>query len=94
MQVKTERGEVVHVGGIYVQSKQSIFPQQYPLLSGIDPVGDTVFNRVQAERLLREVERLSVLDISEEARGSVIEMAGLIAVHMRRPHRYLWFVGD
>ena len=94
MQVKTESGEVVHDGGVYVPSKRSVFPQQYPLLSGIDPYGDTIFNRQQCERLIREAEVLIAADITDEERQSLVELAGMFTLHMRRPHRYLWFSGD
>ncbi|HYO98275.1 MAG TPA: hypothetical protein VER33_27410 [Polyangiaceae bacterium] len=67
---------------------------QVCLLGGIDPYGDTVFNRVQAPRVLaewREVEeKAKTLDERELCRsiGEFFEEAE------RGVHQYVRFIGD
>ncbi len=66
-----------------------------PLLLGIDPYGDTIFNRPQVEELLpREVAYLrSQLEDPAELR-MLEELERLMGVATARVHRYLWFLGD
>jgi hypothetical protein len=66
-----------------------------PLLIGVDPYGDTVFNRFQVEQQLpREVEYLR-RELEGTTEGQMLdELERLMAVVTERVHRYLWFVGD
>jgi hypothetical protein len=66
----------------------------YPMLASVDPYGDTCFNRRQVPRLLEELDRLQVADPSEERRSLIAGLRVLTGEHMRRPHTYLWFLGD
>jgi hypothetical protein len=73
-------------------------PDSYPLLSGIDPCDDTVFNRWQTVRLARELAALA-RSSDDEAIASVVEgLLGLIALIEpapgRSPLRRLRFIGD
>lgn len=74
----------------------------YPLLSGIDPYGNTIFNNPQLPRLIEELERrLNTIDIDPEVLdpgphrrsiGKVLELArGCLDAHDRP---YLVFLGD
>jgi hypothetical protein len=70
--------------------------KRFPMLACVDPFGDTCFNRRQAAAVLRELE---TLEDSAPADGfhatSLSRAVGvLVAAHMRKPHTYLWFVGD
>jgi hypothetical protein len=95
MVVKTERGEVVFLGGIYSPPEGPLDPRLYPLLSGIDPYGDTVFNRAQAERLVTEAALLSRDATLRSESTGLEDIEALYAAYVRSPpHRYLWFVGD
>lgn len=66
----------------------------YPLLSHIDPYGDTCFNRSQARAALTELESWDREVGSEASRALLAGLQVLLAKHLSRPHRYLWFVGD
>ena len=65
-----------------------------PMLRYVDPYGDTVFNRLQMEAVLQELDRLaaqadgtSESQFFERLRGAATRCAG-------EPHLYLRFVGD
>jgi hypothetical protein len=65
-----------------------------PMLASIDPYGDTVFNRTQIERFLREWSLVSAkAQTSEE--HSLIEAVEKVALRCRdEVHLYLRFIGD
>lgn len=68
---------------------------RFPMVGHVDPVGNTIFNRRQAAAVLEELQLLAHEDhhkTSWAARARAVEI--LVAAHMRRPHTYLWFVGD
>ena len=66
----------------------------YLLLRYVDPYGDTVFNQLQMDDLLRDI------DTAEHLASSDVERRGLdrlrvIAQRCRNSvHLYVWFVGD
>jgi hypothetical protein len=69
--------------------------ETYPLLSGIDPYGDTIFNYLQLPRLIKELERrFETMDVGLERRavGKVLGLARESLDARGRP--YLVFVGD
>jgi len=68
----------------------------YPSLASIDWYGDTVFNRLQAERFLAEWERLaaSAGPLSDEERRLVDGVHSLAERLAHELHVYLRFVGD
>ena len=66
---------------------------QYPMLYGVMETSRTRFNLRQIEKLLEEVERLLMEKISPEQRTS-LEAIRKLCEHPRRPHKFLWFVGD
>ncbi|NRQ32618.1 hypothetical protein HII36_12330 [Nonomuraea sp. NN258] len=61
-------------------------------LGKVDPYDDTVFNRTQAQTLVKE------LDVIRRMRGEdsldILELRRLLAIVDERPHRYLVFDGD
>lgn len=59
----------------------------------IDPYGDTVFNRLQLEDVLRELEALSAT-APTEGHALLDQVAGLARRGLAEPHRYLKFIGD
>jgi len=65
----------------------------FPMLSSVDPYGDTIFNRQQVERVVEELATLSSGELSAAERSSLVELRGLCDETLLRPHRYLWFVG-
>jgi hypothetical protein len=68
---------------------------RFPMLGYVDPVGDTVFNRRQADAVVEELQRWAGEnpgDHSGVALARAVEL--LVAAHMRKPHTYLWFLGQ
>ena len=65
-----------------------------PLLAGVDPYGNTIFNARQMRALRDEVRRLLAEDLSREQRDALVGIVELCEEGQRPPHRYLWFVGD
>jgi hypothetical protein len=68
-------------------------PQSDRLLSQIDPYGDTIFNKGQMLLLSQEI------DNDQEPRGDderefLFQVQALCHEGQRKPHRYLWFLGD
>jgi hypothetical protein len=65
------------------------------LLRYVDPYGDTVFNRVQAPDLIRDIDLLAMAAgvTAVERRG--LDRLRIMAEQLRDSvHRYLWFIGD
>jgi hypothetical protein len=66
---------------------------QYPMLGHLDPYGDTILNRMQVGTLLAEVSTLrSELAIIPHSFAD--ELEDMCAECLRRPHHFLWFVGE
>lgn len=71
------------------------YREEYPMLAGVDPYGDTVFNGMQMRWLRDEVRKLLVdADLEEEARSCLDEIVRLCEAGQSTPHQFLWFVGD
>ena len=67
---------------------------EHLLINGIDFYGDTVFNRLQAPRLIGEWQRLVRLSSSDEERVFLETVLRLIERCQDEVHRYLKFIGD
>jgi hypothetical protein len=67
---------------------------QSPLLSGIDPYSNTIFNARQMRQLLVEVERLMLEELSSQERASLEAVTEFCREGQRGAHRFLWFIGD
>lgn len=67
--------------------------QSFPMLAHIDPYGDTIFNRAQMSTLLEELATIRP-ELDGVALSTARAISVLVEAHARRPHRYLWFVGD
>lgn len=66
----------------------------FACLRFVDPYGNTVFNRAQAEEVEMELERLAE-DLSPgESLDLLIAVAELARKVQSEPHLYLWFIGD
>ncbi len=90
-----ERGEtVVALDGPYIPAPVAVDSIRYPLLSGIDPYGKTIFNRGQMDRLTKELRHLLTLDPSPTAAQTLTQIGLLCQRGQSPPHQYLWFVGD
>jgi len=94
-------GDIISGGVEYrAEARHVVRPEMYedetyPLLSGIDPYGDTIFNSLQLPHLILELERrLEVMDAGPKSRS----VEGVLALAREclasSPHTYLVFVGD
>jgi len=63
----------------------------FPLLRLIDPYGDTVFNSLQMQAVIPELERLREVGHFEKTRSRVLELAHQCA---DGAHLFLVFIGD
>jgi hypothetical protein len=66
----------------------------YPMLSGIDLYGDTIFNRLQIPRFLSELADLTSNARTDEDRKLVSEIEMLARRCAYSLHTYLKFIGD
>jgi len=66
---------------------------RFPLLSGVDPYGDTVFNRRQMDRLLDELAAL-IPGVSSEQQRMLTALSLMCERCRSAVHHYVWFVGD
>ena|SRR5215216_5178421 len=69
---------------------------EYPILGHVDLYGNTIYNRGQMETLVAELDRRRRLfgEADESARAIADWLQEVCAEGVRKPHRYLWFVGD
>jgi hypothetical protein len=91
-----ERGDRLDEGSVPWRISQGVLNvRDTPLLVGVDPYGDTVFNRFQiARQLPREVEYLRGQLTARETALMLDELERLVTVATERVHRHLWFIGD
>jgi hypothetical protein len=68
--------------------------EAYPMLSGIDLYGDTVFNRLQMPRFLSEWAEVASNARTEEERKLVLDIQELARRCSDDVHKYLKFIGD
>ena len=68
--------------------------ERQPFLASIDPYGDTIFNRLQIEPFLRELEILSATAQTAEERGLLNAIRELAQESLRDVHQYLVLIGD
>jgi hypothetical protein len=68
--------------------------ESHPLLGGIDPYGDTVFNGIQIRRFLLEWEAVSSNAVTTEERELVSKIEELALRCRDEVHLYIRFVGD
>jgi hypothetical protein len=92
--MKDENGTTEAIGGTFVYRVGLPHASEYPLLSGIDPTGDTMFNAPQTRSLMSEVDlRLNDTSVEPDERHSLEELKRFWYGNAR-VHRYLWFIGD
>jgi hypothetical protein len=92
--LRKEQGEEIRrADGPYTPAEVTL-GGQYPLLSGIDPYSNTIFNARQMRQLLVEVERLMLEGVSRQERASLEAVAEFCREGQRGAHRFLWFIGD
>ncbi|MCC2321109.1 hypothetical protein [Cellulomonas xiejunii] len=70
----------------------SLDPERFPLTSGINPYGDTVFNQTQVERVSAELV-MWLVEERDEATRSALETLIEACASVHR-FQYLWLVGE
>lgn len=66
----------------------------FPCLRFVDPYGDTVFNRVQLEQVLTELQLLGRRATCSTERSALGEIAELARHAVDQPHLYMRLHGD
>jgi hypothetical protein len=93
--VVDRKGVTFRADGSDVVAAEMYQDKTYPMLSGIDPYGDTIFNYLQLPRLIEELERrFETMDAGPKRRtvGKVLGLARECLDARGRP--YLVFLGD
>lgn len=93
--LESESGD--QVAGVRVEALDGVWPTSheggFPLLQGLDPHGNTVFNRLQAFGLEEELSRLRST-VHAAQRGSIDSALDLVRRCQRGGKLYLRFNGD
>jgi hypothetical protein len=80
-------------GSLVVHLTGSNELEKFPLLRGIDPYGNTVFNQPQLPSVIRELREIAQL-VPRDLQDGLLNLATYIERFVGRPHTYLWFIGD
>jgi hypothetical protein len=67
--------------------------ERFPMLRGIDPYGDTVFNQRQLPSVIRELREIAQL-VPRDLQEGLLDLATYVERFIGRTHTYLWFIGD
>ena len=70
------------------------FKIRYKLLSTIDLYGDTIFNRLQSNILIKELEDLLKEKIGNRTKKDIISSIYFIKKSLKNLHTYIKFIGD
>jgi len=84
---------VLAFGTLMAKLAGSFEPAEFPLLAGIDPYANTMFNDVQQARLADELARYAD-EAPPEIRAAILDLAKLVSERAERHREYLWFIGD
>jgi hypothetical protein len=68
--------------------------REFPLLSGIDRYGTTVFNGLQCQRIANELARLRETEITNDQARLIDAIEAVTVQVTEKPHRLLWVIGD
>ncbi|MFE6162222.1 hypothetical protein ACFQ7F_25295 [Streptomyces sp. NPDC056486] len=93
MQVRGDSGDVVaraEDGLQWTSALGDLNPGLFPMLWGLIPYGDAVFNQRQVSLLRAELDRLPAACNGDWV-GQARELCQVVE---QGSHRYLWFVGD
>jgi len=101
VELRTERGEVVRglgdpSGGTFDASGDfdRLLPGDGALLRYVDEYGDTVFNKLQMNDLISDVDRLAAREDLKPIERRGLDRLRVIAETCRDAvHLYVWFIG-
>jgi hypothetical protein len=70
--------------------------EMYPILGHVDPYGRTIYNRLQMQTLVEELDRIRAAgsDLDAERLAVIDGLRELCVKGLHRPHTLLWFLGD
>jgi hypothetical protein len=93
--LQDERGTVIE----FLHDEKSLLNKLLPrenrsLLSGIDPYGDTIFNRLQMDQFLSEWNELRKKEMAPDQANHLQKIETLALRCQREVHLYLKFIGD
>jgi hypothetical protein len=95
IQLQDEDGEILDRISDEKHLLHDLLPSgDHSLLSGIDPYGDTIFNRIQMDDFLSEWAKLKVKQMSSAQALHLDRVEGLALRCKEGVHLYLKFVGD
>ncbi|GAA1722861.1 hypothetical protein GCM10009765_83550 [Fodinicola feengrottensis] len=70
-------------------------PGEFPMIGHIDPYGNTIFNRSQMRALRAEIDVCRTDErVKPGAVEFLLEISRLCELGDKRPHKFLWFLGD
>jgi hypothetical protein len=91
--VLTDAGYEQDFGSLVVHVIGLTELEQFPMLRGIDPYGNTVFNQPQLPSVIRELREIAQL-VPRDLHEGLLDLATYVERFVGRPHTYLWFIGD
>ena len=94
MQVRSENGDILARGEVGLAWAENTIanldPARFPMLTGICPCEDTVFNSIQRAMLVAELDQLPA-----ERHGPWVDaLRAMCQTAAAESHRYIWLVGD
>lgn len=93
--LRKEGGELVRRMTVqYDPAPGSWDAEEHPMLAGVAPYGNAIFNARQMRWLRVEAEALLAGELTLSQRLALEGVVELCDAGQRPPHRYLWFVGD
>jgi hypothetical protein len=98
IQLQDAKGRVLHIVTDEGNLLHKILPAnddaRYYTLNRIDWYGDTIFNRMQMEDIIREFSELAASGFPSVENDLINEIVGLAKRGIEKPHYYLKFCGD
>lgn len=70
--------------------------KEYPILGHVDSYGNTIYNRAQMRTIQTELQRIqdAFPQLDSDSSEVIEKLKELCSEGMKRPHRFLWFLGD
>jgi hypothetical protein len=97
IELRARSGEIMGVTGEAYDEVDAMLPEleegEFPLLSGVDRYGNTVFNGKQMARIAYEIKRL-IPDAPPRRAKMLRELLMLCMEGAKVPDAQLWFLGD
>ena len=93
--LQDERGAVIESLHDEKSLLNKLLPREnHSLLSGIDPYGDTIFNQLQMDQFLSELNELKKREMAPDQAKHLEKIETLALRCQRGVHLHLKFIGD